>query len=78
MTVITSILYSFSSYIEKIRAVNVGHALGFKIDFSLYDVFFSFMVVLIALNLFRFWGTVGYVEDEDILADTDEFDPDDE
>lgn len=72
-----AILSQFRLLIDKMRNVYIGDPLGFDLDFSLYDIFFSTLVVVSALALFGSFDFVGDVDADLTLGDSDEFDDDD-
>lgn len=72
-----AILSQFRFLIDKMRNVYIGDPLGFDLDFSLYDIFFSTLVVVSALALFGCFDFVGDIDPDLTLGDSDEFDDDD-
>lgn len=79
MSVMTMIFYNLRKFVDEIDKIEIGNLLGLNLSFSLYDMFFSFVATIAALNLMGFWGFEGDWDDTDAtLSDSEEFDGEDE
>ena len=71
---INAIMYELTQLVDYLNEINIGHALGLRTDFTMFQLCCGTLIVTEIISIFKGWGYEGNTYFDEMVNDDDTWD----